>query len=206
MNIFDILPDPRLVDLFRAIIESGGVIHGGCIRDLIRYGVFQSKDIDVYLELNCSESKKSRFNSETINYLTDFIKSKPSFEQVDRLHWIESPTDDYSYRADKFEVGVPCQGFRKPLHYHKDEEVIVLDIMCPRKKFQTINTYLDFDINSLYIMPDGTINSYLGIDKVPSVISNIRNTKCRLMRSDLDDLRIRHILEKGYKCNLTLFL
>lgn len=205
MNIYDILPDPRLVDLFRAILESGGIIHGGCLRDLIRHGIFQSKDIDIYYDLDCGDTRRSKFNSETVNYLTDFIKKKPSFQNVDRLHWIEYPIDDY-HRLDKFEVGVPCEGFRKPLHYHINEEVIVLDLMCQKNKFTTTNTFLDFDINSLYILIDGTITSYLGEEKVPTIISNIRNGKCRLMRSDLDDARINHILEKGYKCNLTLFL
>lgn len=203
MNIFNILPDPRLVDLFRAILESGGVIHGGCLRDLIRYGTFQVEDIDIYY--NTSLMKKSViFNPEIINNITKFIKSKPSFSSVDHLHWIDCPVDDYGSRIDQFQLGVPCKGF--PEHHYLDEEVIVLDLMFREGNFETISNYLDFDINSLYILPDGDISSSLGIGKVRSVISNIRNGKCRIMRSDVGDRRIQHVLNKNYKCNLTLFL
>lgn len=203
MNIFDILPDPRLVDLFRAILESGGVIYGGCLRDLIRYGTFRVKDVDVYYD-SFSTKKSVIFNPEIINNLTRLIKSKDSFHHIDHLHWIDSPVDDYRNRVDQFELGVPCKGY--PEHHYLDEEVIVLDLMFREGRFETLNSFLDFDINSLYILPDGNISSLLGNDKVDSIISNIRSRKCRIMRSGVLSNRINHILDKGYKCNLTLFL
>lgn len=203
MNIFDILPDPRLVDLFRAILESGGVIYGGCIRDLIRRGTFKVIDVDIYYD--SSAIKKSViFNPEIVNNLTRHIKSKLSFNHIDHLHWIDSHVDDYLDRVDQFELGLPCKGY--PEHHYLDEEVIVLDLMFRDGKFETLSSFLDFDINSLYILPDGDISSSLGDDKVGAVISNIRSNKCRIMRSDLSNQRINRILEKGYKCNLTLFL
>lgn len=195
MNIYDILPDARLVDLFRAIIESGGVIHGGCIRDLIRYGTFQSKDVDIYYD-------SSIFNKLIVDNLTKLIKSKPSFHRIDHLHWIVKAIDEHESLLDKLELGLPVKGFRK--NSYLDKEAIVLDLIFREGKFSSKD--LDFDINSLYILPDGTISSSLGDDKVKTIISNIRNNKCRIMRSDVANRRINHILEKGYKCNLTSFL
>lgn len=203
MNIFDILPDPRLVDLFRAILESGGVIHGGCLRDLIRYGSFRVEDVDIYYDSSLIK-KSIIFNPEIINNLTRFIKLTPSFNHIDHLHWIDSPPDDRGIRIDQFELGVPCKGY--PEHYYLDEEVIVLDLIFREGSFETKSNLLDFDINSLYILPDGDISSSLGSDKVSSIIYNIRNSKCRIMRSDINSQRINHLLRKGYKCNLTLFL
>lgn len=203
MNIFDILPDPRLVDLFRAILESGGVIYGGCIRDLIRYGTFQVRDVDIYYDSSLIK-KSVVFNPEIVNNLTRHIKSKYCFQNIDHLHWIDSPVDDYNDRVDQFELGVPCKGY--PEHHYLDEEVIVLDLIFREGNFETTRKNLDFDINSLYILPDGDINSSLGSDKVTSIISNIRSGKCRIMRSDVDSQRINHILRKNYTCNLTLFL
>jgi hypothetical protein len=203
MNIFDILPDPRLVDLFRAILESGGVIYGGCIRDLIRYGSFQVTDVDVYYDSSLIK-KSVVFNPEIVNNLTRHIKSKPSFNHIDHLHWIDSPVDDYNDRVDQFELGVPCRGY--PEHHYLDEEVIVLDLMFRDGNFETLNSFLDFDVNSLYILPDGDISSSLGVAKVNAIISNIRSGKFRIMRSDVPACRINHILYKNYKCNLTLFL
>jgi len=72
MNIFDILPDPRLVDLFRAILESGGVIYGGCIRDLIRYGVFRIVDVDIYYDSSLIK-KSVIFNPEIVNNLPGIL-------------------------------------------------------------------------------------------------------------------------------------
>jgi len=203
MNIFDILPDPRLVDLFRAILESGGVIYGGCIRDLIRYGVFRVVDVDIYYDSNLIK-KSVIFNPEIVNNLTRHIKSKSSFHDIDQLHWIDSHVEDYFNRFDQFELGVPCKGY--PEHHYLNEEIVVLDLMFRDGKFDTISNFLDFDINSLYILPDGDISSSLGNDKVNTIISNIRNRKCKIMRSGLDDWRVNHILGKGYKCNLALFL
>lgn len=203
MNIFDILPDPRLVDLFRAILESGGVIHGGCIRDLIRYGNFQVRDVDIYYDSSLIQ-KTISYNSETINNLTNLIKSKPSFQHIDYFRLINSPINtDYDVKVDQFELGIPCTGYRQ--HYDLEEEVIVIDLIFRKGSFESRNN-LDFDINSLYVLPDGTISSLLGADKVSTVISNIRNRKCRLMRSDVLSDRINHMLDKGYQCNLILFL
>lgn len=202
MNIFDILPDPRLVDLFRAILESGGIIYGGCIRDLIRYGIFRSKDIDVYYDSSVFD-RSIIFNRQFFNNLTKHIKATPSFNHIDHLHWIDSPVSDHGVRIDQFELGVPCKGFIK--HHYLNEEVVVLDLIFRDGEF--LNKIIpDVDINSLYLLPDGTISSSLGLDKVNSIISNIRNRKCRILRDSISPDRLHYILDKGYKCNLICFL
>ena len=207
MKVYDILPDPRLAELFEALLESGGVIHGGCLRDLIRDNVYYKfHDIDVYYD---HESKLAQqvtvFNSSIIKHLEAYIKLKPSFKNIDRLTWIDSPLDDYGYEIDKIELGVPCEGYKHQA-YREEYPMVGVDLMYRKKKFTAKNNFLDFDINSLYLLPDGTISSSLGSDKVEKVISNIKEGKCRIMRSDLPDWRITHILDKGYTCNLTAFL
>lgn len=207
MNVYDLLPDPRLAELFQALLESGGVIHGGCLRDLIRDNVhYHFHDIDTYYD---NESKLANqvtvFNSSVIKPLEKYIKAKPSFKNIDRLTWIDAPLDDYGYEIDKIELGVPCKGY-KHRAYREEYPMIEIDIMYRKKKFTAKNNFLDFDINSLYLLPDGTISSSLGHDKVDKVVSNIKEGKCRLMRSDVPDWRIEHILSKGYKSNLVIFL
>lgn len=193
MNIKDITDDVSY-ELFQTLLKSGGVIHGGCLRDLIAGKEYN--DIDMYFSRLSPEFPKVKYADDRIDILLDWIasliKQKDNWNNIEHA-WADKPLDHYGGDFDSCYMVITKPNFKTAINilFHNDD----LDI----------DAFLDFDINSLYLLPDGTICSYLGADAVESIVKNIRNNKCKLLRSDVSDDRIDHILEKGFKCDLLVF-
>jgi len=203
MNIKDHIKDPMLLGLFDVILKSEGTIHGGCLRDIFMGGSYTPKDIDIYYNNQSRIAKKSRCNEDFVRSFMGIFHKHPLFKGM-HLHWLDEPLDDYSIGFEHCELGI---SHTNDVDDKYNCYPYILDCLSGGlDSLKEDNYFLDFDINSLYLEPDGIINSFIGKEKVPQIVENIRSRKCRLMRSDVDDDRITHILDKGFKCNLVPFL
>lgn len=201
MNVYDLLPDPRIMSLFRGILESGGLIHGGCIRDLFHKEDYIFHDIDIYFSnLNGFSWDKDKLDYRFICFLSNLVAKQHSLQDT-YLEQVDGDLNNSGYFLPEFKN---CK--LRVRRYPWDKPEVLLDIIYRPAEFTAKNNFLDFDINSLYVLPDGTLSSSLGADKVELIIDRIKNNQCKLMRADVPEARIKHILDKGFKCNLIPFL
>lgn len=192
MHIRDLISNNKLLQVLEVLLETKGVIHGGVLRDLIVGAPF--KDIDVYYDSSSNLMPSDQvFNSRIFDSLRNRFKCKELLSDY-KLDWINEPLDDYGY-----ELGT------ETLSLYKNNNSFNINLLYFKESFAPAN-FLDFDINSLYVLPDGTISSFLGHDSIDKVVKNIVQKQCKLLRPDLSSDRIKYILDKGYKCNLSAFL
>jgi hypothetical protein len=203
--------DSRVIRFFDSIIKSGGIIFGGVVRDFFGAGSctdFDPKDVDIFYPYQSPLSVKSNyrlFDYASVYNFKEMIREgcKESFgdEKPFRFNWLQGLRPKY----DLIETSIQVIDLTyKPITLHLSRNEYS---KCNKDILPTSNLdFLDFDINSLYIDYNGHIKSTLGEDNLLKVISNIKQHRCKLMRPNVPEERIRYMLNKGFRCSLVPFL
>lgn len=202
MHYKEIVKDQNIRNLFLLLIKSGGIIYGGAVGDLFRNEEYSPIDFDVYyshkslLAENVFKHKHGKLiNSVAVD---EFIGQMAGLGK----HIVWDSVSDYECYNEENNVRIInlLPNLTATIHLVSSAE-----IYCDNLPTEDLS-FLDFDVNSLYIDSNGEFQSTLGKDKFKSIIDSIKNNRCKLMRSDVDSYRIEYFLKKGFDCDSLAFL
>lgn len=186
LKILNLESNKILEQILDVIIETGGIIYGGAVRDLIRNK--SPRDIDVFY----SPSSKVGHPLDMEFFLTALNTKFPTFVNA----WMDAPLDDYGQTYEETTVEI----WREELGWIDREHDYQIHLVSGKK--EEIPTqdqkFLDFDINSLYIDRDGSIKCAIKNECPSRIIKRIQNGKCKSMRNNISIRRLHRVLKMNF--------
>ncbi len=188
-------------NIINKLLDSGGIIYGGYLRDIISNK--NHSDIDVYFPYY---SIFGKFITEHYYDLHSYDSIRFFYEgimhNIGMFSWGKGIHTKQNKTIYKNKLFVEKYSAIKLPVYNSLNKIEYVNIISPISSQDMVPTadfnFLDFDINTLYLEKDRILKST--INDTVDVINNIKNKKCKIMRSDVDKDRIIHILNKGYVC------